>query len=535
MAEELAFARKASGLVRGLSMRDCLGMGIAFIAPLYSIWFIEQVGLGLYPRANVPIAILISVVTVGWAAPVVWGILGSTMPRSGGEYVYNSRIIHPAIAMGASFAMIAAGFYWAIFNASMFASPSLAMLGQYMGWTGFADYVGTNAGAFTLSVIAMLGGLLLVIFGMNVFHKLAWIAIGVMCGGVAILDIALTFTSKADFISNWNAQAAEHGSLTYDAFLAAAGTAAGGAMPTSWTWSDTLGITAGVYMIFVWTFALNYIGGEVKRPDKVMIKAHILSLGIPVALCLWAFLALGRIMDFAFLRAAAFQDFNGSVEGYALPYPPHVMSLAYVASGASPIIALVASLTFAITMVWLCGVELIVIQRGMFAWGMDRMGPKWFTSINARTASPIGMYLFAAAISVFLIAGYWYLFPSVLTGVVAGGMQVCSGILLTAIAGIVLVYRKKVKHIWDSSPFHEWKFLGIPVLAIGGIVYLGYTIALLWFAFGDPNTRDITGRKAIILVAVWVAGMLWYLLWKLVSRRQGVDVAKLTYSELPPE
>ena len=92
-----------------------------------------------------------------------------------------------------------------------------------------------------------------------------------------------------------------------------------------------------------------------------------------------------------------------------------------------------------------------------------------------------------------------------------------------------------MKHIWDSLPFHEWKLLGIPVLAIGGVVYLGYTIALLWFAFGDPNTRDITGRKAIILVAVWVAGMLWYLVWKLVSRRQGVDVAKLTYSELPPE
>ena len=425
MAEELAFARKASGLVRGLSMRDCLGMGIAFIAPLYSIWFIEQVGLGLYPKANVPLAILISVATVGWAAPVVWGILGSTMPRSGGEYVYNSRIIHPAIAMGASFAMIAAGFYWAIFNASMFASPSLAMLGQYMGWTGLADFVGTNAGAFTLSVVAMLGGLLLVIFGMNVFHKLAWIAIAVMCGGVAILDIALTFTSKADFISNWNAQAAEHGSLTYDVFLAAAGTAAGGPMPTSWTWSDTLGITAGVYMIFVWTFALNYIGGEVKRPDKVMIKAHILSRhprgALPVG--------FHRPWQRHGLRLPA----RGRLPGLqrdgrgihpALSAARHVARLRGVGSeshhraGRLPHVRDHHGLA--------CGVELIVIQRGMFAWGMDRMGPKWFTSINARTASPIGMYLFAAAISIFLIAGYWYLFPSVLTGVVAGGMQVCS-------------------------------------------------------------------------------------------------------------
>jgi hypothetical protein len=77
--------------------------------------------------------------------------------------------------------------------------------------------------------------------------------------------------------------------------------------------------------------------------------------------------------------------------------------------------------------------------------------------------------------------------------------------------------------------------LGIPVLTIAGVVYLGYIIALLWFSFLDPNTRDITGKKGIILIVVWVIGMLWYVAWKLVSRRQGIEVADLTYKELPPE
>jgi amino acid transporter len=535
MAEELAFARKASGLVRGLSLRDCLGIGIAFIGPLYSIWFIQQVGLGLYPRANVPIAIIISLVTVGWSAPVVWGILGATMPRSGGEYVYNSRIIHPAIAMGASFTMLVSAFYWTIFNASMFAYPSLAMLGQFMGWEDFTEFVGTTAGACILSIVCLLLALAIVIFGMKIYHKLALFAVIVMTGGVAILDLVLTFTSKADFIKNWDAQAAEHGSLTYDAFVAAAGTAAGAPMPTTWTWSDTLGITAGVYMIFVWTFAIAYIGGEVKRPDKVLIKSHIMSIWIPVALCLWAFIALGSLVDFDFLRAASFQDFNGTVEGYTLPYSSHWMSLTFVASGGSPWVAFVASFTFALTLIWLCAGQFIVAQRAFFAWGMDRMGPKWFTSINAKWGSPVGMYLFAAGISIFLVVGYWYLFTDVLTGVIAGGMQVVSTLLVTSISAIIFAYRKKVAHIWESSPFSNWKVLGIPVLTIAGVVYLGYIIALLWFSFLDPNTRDITGKKGIILIVVWVIGMLWYVAWKLVSRRQGIEVADLTYKELPPE
>ena len=147
MAEELAFARKASGLVRGLSFWDVFGMGLAFITPIYSIWYIIEVGLKLYPGANLLITIVISIFTIGWASPLVWGILGGTMPRSGGEYIYNSRIINPAIAMGASFTQLCAVFYWNLFNASMFAAPSLAILGQYMGWKGLANFATGKAGS----------------------------------------------------------------------------------------------------------------------------------------------------------------------------------------------------------------------------------------------------------------------------------------------------------------------------------------------------------------------------------------------------
>jgi APA family basic amino acid/polyamine antiporter len=211
------------------------------------------------------------------------------------------------------------------------------------------------------------------------------------------------------------------------------------------------------------------------------------------------------------------------------------MGLSYVASGASPIIAWVASLTFMITMTWLNVVQFIVAQRILFAWGMDRMGPRWFTAVSARWASPIGMYVLVAAISMFLVVGYWYLFPSVLAGLVASGMQLTSTFLLVAICAIILPYRKKVAHIWEASPFHGWKLLGVPVLTIAGVVYLGYILALLYFVFLDANTRDITGRKAIVLVVAWVVGILWYLVWKHRSNTQGVDVAKLTYMELPPE
>ena len=221
-------ARRAA-LVRGLSMRDCLGMGIAFIAPLYSIWFIEQVGLGLYPKANVPLAILISVVDCGLGSS---GRLGhprqhdaakrrrvrlqlahhSSGDRHGRELRHDRRRL--------------------LLGDLQRLHVRLALLGDARASTWAGRVSPTSWApmpeAFTLSVVAMLGGLLLVIFGMNVFHKLAWIAIAVMCGRrrrswTSRLPSRPRPTSSA----TGTRRPRSIGSLTYDAFLAAAGTAAG--------------------------------------------------------------------------------------------------------------------------------------------------------------------------------------------------------------------------------------------------------------------------------------------------------------------
>ena len=65
------------------------------------------------------------------------------------------------------------------------------------------------------------------------------------------------------------------------------------------------------------------------------------------------------------------------------------------------------------------------------------------------------------------------------------------------------------------------------------MVYVGYIVTLLYFAFFDAKTKDITGKKAIIFVVVWAIGIAWYYFWS-GAARSGVDVA-LTYGELPPE
>jgi amino acid transporter len=152
MADELTFARKASGLVRGLSTYDAFSMGAMLILPLYGIWISLQVGAGIFQGANLVISTLLMAVVFGVPAVFVWGIMSASMPRSGGEYIYNSRILHPAVAMAASFGMVTGQLYWNIYEGSWVADPSLKILGQYLGWSGLVNWVSTKSGTVICAV-----------------------------------------------------------------------------------------------------------------------------------------------------------------------------------------------------------------------------------------------------------------------------------------------------------------------------------------------------------------------------------------------
>ena len=88
MAEELVLTRKASGLVRGLSMRDALGVGLMNRGLTSSIWVMTGLGVSVYSGGSLIWATIISVVLAGIGFPLVWGVLGGSMLRSGGEYIF---------------------------------------------------------------------------------------------------------------------------------------------------------------------------------------------------------------------------------------------------------------------------------------------------------------------------------------------------------------------------------------------------------------------------------------------------------------
>jgi basic amino acid/polyamine antiporter, APA family len=349
-----------------------------------------------------------------------------------------------------------------------------------------------------------------------------------------ILGVILLFTSKASFIGNWNALAKQYGSLDYNSFTSAVGKTAGPAMPTTWNWGDTLGGMVALMVLFIYLYTVAYVGGEVKRPEKSILQANFLIIMVPAAIAALCFVGLYKMLDFNFLSAAGYNNLNGPIDGYTMPWPSSFMTLVFVAAGGNRFVGLLAALSFGAANWLLIGIDFILMQRAMFAWGMDRRGPKWFTSINARYASPIGMYMILGTICIACTAWYVYSGGSSLTGLVGAGLQLVSVFLITGISALIFAYRKKVRSIWDSSPFRTWKLAGIPVVSVAAVFYLVYLGMDFYFAFIGPKTKDVTGKNLIFFAVAWAVGIAWYFAWRQRSIAAGIDPS-LAYGELPPE
>jgi APA family basic amino acid/polyamine antiporter len=540
---EISFARKASGLVRGLSFWDAFGVGFMNQGLTPSIWVMISLGLGVYLGGNLIIATIISVVLAGIGFPIVWGILGGSMPRSGGEYIYNSRIIHPLIGIGESFGNAFIWLMWIYVLAPWMADPGAVMLSEFMGWKWLYDpaaetFLGGLSyswGSFVIATIASVIAFGLVAFGIKIFARAQKVVMTLGILGTVVIVVVLFMYSKQDFISSWNSLAAEHGSLNYNDFITAAGAAAGTSMPTGWNWGDTFGVMVAGSWLFAYSYCITFIAGEVKRPDKTIILSNLWAIIVPGVFMVLVAIGLYRLVDFNFLSAAAWVDNNGGIDGYTMPFSPHFVGLAAVVMH-NKILLFLMAFSFILFCLWWVALSYLAFPRIIFAWGMDRMGPKWFTDVNARFASPIKNYVLCLLLGEGLIALYVFWQNEHMQGLSVTALEIFSVFGVTAIAAALFPFSKRAKHIWEASPYRRWKLFGIPVVTLGAAVNLAYLIILAVYFFIMPtNLEGFTFTTGMLILATWALGILWYLFWTWrVKRTAGISTGMLT-SELPPE
>jgi amino acid transporter len=538
MPEQMAFARKASGLVRGLSFIDAFGVGFMNQGLTPSMWVMISLGVGVYTGGNLIIATLLSALLCGIGFSLVWGILGGSMPRSGGEYIYNSRIIHPLIGIAESFGNAFVWIMWIYILAPWTVDPGLVMMFQFLGMPAAAEFCTQPIALFLIASLVNIIGLLFVVFGMKIFARVQKVIMVLGIAGCVVILLVFTFTSRVDFIQAWNNLAAQFGSLDYEGFLTAARSAiedAGGVLPKTWNWFDTLGVMVAGSWLFAYSYCITFIAGEVKRPDKTIIMGNLFAILVPAFFMLWLAIVLYRTVGFEFLSATAWVDNMGEgLAGYTFPWSPNFVGLAAVINHNAFVVFMMA-LSFILFNLWWVALSYLAFPRILFAWGMDRMGPKWFADIDYRWASPVKNHILCFILGELGIALYAFR-GNPMEGLSVTGLEIVSVFGVTAIAGALFPFSKKARNIWDSSPYKKWNILGIPVVTIGGIVNLIYLAILFYFFIVMPDLEgtELALNSLKLYGAIWLLGILWYFYWKWRNKKVGVDVS-MTFGELPPD
>ncbi len=532
MAEELAFARKASGLVRGLSMWDAFMIGFMNQGIMPNLWWVLTLGLSIYLGGNIIIAALISLVLAGFSFPLVWGILGGTMPRSGGEYIYNSRILHPVVGLVESWGNAWVWVFWIYILAPWVADPGLAMMADMAGWPGVAEFARSTTGIWTLASLTNVAAFCTIAFGISIMARIQKVVFTVGMSGVVVMLGILTLHSRADFIAKWDALAAQYGSLTYDEFAPAVSAAAGAAIPSTWNWPDTIGMLVACTYLFAYAYCITYVSGEVKKPEKAIIGGNLLAIVVPAVCLIWAGAVLYRVLDFEFISAASWLDYNYELEGYTLPFTPSILGLAHVLVS-NMWVAILMGVSYMVFCYWWCVLSYLAAPRVMFAWGMDRMGPNWFTSVNPRFASPLKNYVVCFGLAQALITVYPFVGDAMQAYTVTG-LEWLTVFGTTALAALLLPYRKSVATIWEASPYRGWRLGRLPLLTLAAVVNLFYIGILFWYFIVRPELRSLTWFSLGMYGVIYAAGLAWYLFWRQKGRALGLS-RDVTYGQLPPE
>ena len=529
------FLRRSSGLVREFGGTDVFVFNTIGYALGLVLALIPLLMAGAVPEANVLLVVLLgTVLTV--ANALTYGYLAAAMPRSGGEYVYLGRVVHPGVGFTANW-----GFTWsqllglalyASFTVNFGISVAFLTLGNVLEASGLVtagEDVAEKWPTFLLGTLMIVVVLGVLCAGPRVVRRVLNILfVPALLGSFVTLFVLLT-TSHDEFVANFNSfMATQADGQTYDSILASARDA-GFVIEPSTLGAILLAIPIGYYIYIGFTYSA-YIGGEVKEPARTqprMITLTLLFAAAMYLICLWRFY---DIVDKDFVNSVVYLD-NNTDDGSGLPVSPVLNLFTGIMTG-STVLNVLMALSFFLWHFLLLFVIAMICTRNLFAWSVDRIAPDALTKVDSRFRTPWVATLVIIACAEILLA--LYVFTTIFQQVSNYIVLFSIAFWIASFAAILLPYRRP--EIFASAPdYVQRRVGGIPVITLLGVGNLILFSMVLYSAFKLPAFSGPTGTDAVLFViGVYVAGIVWYLVARILNKRRGVDL-DLLYREIPPE
>lgn len=521
------FVRQSSGLVRAVSAFDAflynllwlnigLGVGVTFILAPF-----------LYPGGDVILAtVVVTVFTAIHCA--VWALLAGAMPRSGGDYVFVSRTIHPAVGFINNWTITILNVMTMVLAAHLFVSDgistALAILGSATGSKGLADSSATILQPLPQFLIG--GGAIVVLTAVMIFYGLGYFriqrilfAIGVL--GILIAAGLLLFSSHDAVIAHLDGL---YGAKTAQRTIAAA--AAAGAPSANPTIGAFLGVMGITLFTMPWSFASAWIGGEVRHPGRSQMIAMVGSVvvgGISIVILGW--LLLSRVGE-DLLAASGYLFFSGKPSPITAP-PYYHFWPSILTNGVFGAVIAVGFIIW--TFLWI-PINLLSGSRNIFAWAFDRLVPERLAEVDDRTQTPAIALAIVGVLALVMFGVYAFTGVYFLTSFLAASLF---SLMVLDIAAIVAAYRRP--DLLQRAPQALRRIAGVPLIAWLAGISAAFFGVMLWFMLTDPVFGGNSPAALITWGTAYVTGAaLWFgaRAWR--RRAEGYDIAGL-YQALPPE
>jgi APA family basic amino acid/polyamine antiporter len=526
------FLRNATGLVRGWSVKDSI---------IYACLATNFLTLGIYeftfagpafPKGQFITAIIISAVLVSFLVVAYTGLI-VTIPRAGGDYVWQTRIL----GSGIGFVMAATGWWfilwlWAPIYGNIlsviFFQPLWATLGSPSG----AAWFGTRWGIFVVCLITIAIAGVLVSLGMAGYARIQkWCFYGGLVA-FAVIVVLLLVNSHASFVSSFNLE----GQKIFGVHNAYAATNAAAKKEGIVTYPIGIGpigqsmlLVPAMMFFILWPNWGSTLYGEIRGASdfKRVFTGMFTGLWITVLLTIIFLLLVDKTIGWGFYQNLNGLDFNLTPQFGIWPYPFLFAGWLVHNTAFQVILILALGLWF---FGWV-GTLFLSSTRVIFAAAFDRVLPDRAAEVSEKRKVPfyslVLMLLPAAILSAVYASSL-----SFRSYTLDATLVIAVTYLFSAIAVVILPWRKP--DLWAASPASRFKLWGVPIVPAAGVV----TIGLLVYDLVEWLSNDlyfVNNHDSLYFMAgMYVLAILVYLVARLVRRHQGIDLGMIN-AEIPVE
>lgn len=519
------FSRQSSGLVRQVRSDDVMFYGWQQIALGYIIFIVFA--WQFYPGASMEGAAIIATVG-GVFLAMCYALLTITYPRSGGDYVFMSRILHPSVGFSMGFSMA----FWEVFyfgiNGAFLSIYGMAPLFSTLGVQEHSSSLASVGNWFAGHTGTFItGSVMIVVFafiqhrGVGLYFRTQrWASYIALASIVTtIVTLSLAATGVLNFESHFNAVA---GHNAYNNVIQAA-KSSGVDLSPGFSFTKTADFS--LWPAFSLWFAVISVtfAGEIKDVRKgtlLGINGAVVTMGVIMTVL---FVLYRAAFGSQFLLASTVVP----ASKFPLPASPYVNLFTGLAGG-NAVLTVVNSLWVILILFYVGGTTLVYSTRSMVAWGIDGVVPDHLADVSGKHHTPTWAILVALVLAEVWLGLYSY---TTILAVLSGYLGFALPFMAASVTAIVFPLLRK--NTFESSPV-AWRVAGIPVVSIFGLVAFAFTVYLTVRllqdnAFGANHTFSI-----LMAVAVFCGAFVWFFAFRWYKMRSGLQIDR-RFGEIPVE